>query len=236
MLNAFLQTSRSFIFMLFLPFPQILGAQTVTPVKNEAIYLQQVRQDSNRCMVELRSWLPGMVYDLRYARADNFTGKMLYKSGDLSFLRLPAAKALKKVQEELHSKGYELKIFDAYRPHEATVRIWELVGDERYAAHPSKGSHHNRGLAVDLTLICLASGKEVDMGTEFDHFSDTAHHSFPHLSLEVKLNRMLLRNVMEKHGFRALETEWWHYSWINDRDYEVLDVEFEKLKESSCGL
>jgi D-alanyl-D-alanine dipeptidase len=103
------------------------------------------------------------------------------------------------------------------------------VTDERYVANPTKASGHNRGLAVDLTIIHLKTGVELDMGTGFDHFSDTAHHSFTQLSPTVLQNRKLLKEVMQKYGFNFLETEWWHYYWPNDRNYDVLDLDFKKL-------
>ena len=107
--------------------------------------------------------------------------------------------------------------------------MWELIGDERYVANPAKGSGHNRGLAIDLTLI--KEGKEVAMGTGFDNFSDSANHEFSQLPEDVLHNRKRLKAVMEKHGFRALETEWWHYSWPNDRNYDVLDLRFKDLRK-----
>ena len=111
-------------------------------------------------------------------------------------------------------QGLGLKIWDAYRPYAATQLMWNLVKDERYVANPAKGSGHNRGLAVDVTLINLQTGKELDMGTPYDHFSDTAHQSFVRLATEdILQNRKLLQATMEAAGFTALETEWWHYYW-----------------------
>ena len=107
--------------------------------------------------------------------------------------------------------------------------MWKLIGDERYVANPAKGSGHNRGLSVDLTIVDVKTGIEVDMGTDFDHFSDTAHHDFHSLSDEVIRNRKWLKAMMEEQGFKALPTEWWHYSWPNNRDYEVLDLKHKKL-------
>ncbi|HEU4469576.1 MAG TPA: M15 family metallopeptidase [Flavisolibacter sp.] len=180
-------------------------------------------------MTELKAAVPGIVYDLRYAGTANFTGKKLYPRGDLGFMRLAPALALKQVQEALNKKGYGLKVFDAYRPHGATVKMWELVKDERYAANPAKGSGHNRGLAIDLTIIEMSSGKELDMGTGFDSFTDTAHHAFQQLPKKVLENRLLLKQAMEAAGFKPLSTEWWHYSWPNDRNYAVLDIPFRSL-------
>ena len=195
-------------------------------------YKKQVKTDSAKRMIELRELAPGIVYDLRYAGTDNFMRRMMYPAGTrITFLRQPAARALQKVQEELNGKGLGLKIFDAYRPYSVTVTFWELVKDEDYVAHPARGSGHNRGIAVDLTLVNLAAGTELEMGTGFDNFSDTAHHGFNKLTDETLRNRKLLRTLMEKHGFRAYEKEWWHYSWPEAGRFELLDIGFNKLKK-----
>ncbi|MBK6936945.1 MAG: M15 family metallopeptidase [Chitinophagaceae bacterium] len=176
-------------------------------------YKKQVNNDSLKKMVELKTVIPGLIYDLRYASINNFMNRLMYpKNTAVTFLRFPAVKALTNVQAELNKQGMGLKIFDAYRPYAVTVKFWELIKDERYVAHPTKGSGHNRGIAVDLTIINLTTGNELEMGTGFDNFSDTAHHSFTNLSAEVLQNRNLLRNLMEKNNFRIYPEEWWHYS------------------------
>lgn len=196
-------------------------------------YLQSVKLDSSKKMVELHSAMPGLVYDLRYAGTNNFMHRRMYaRNTRHTFMRNPAVDALKKVQLELNASAYGLKIFDAYRPYSVTVSFWELVKDERYVADPSKGSGHNRGLAVDLTIIHLGTGKELDMGTGFDNFTDTAHHTFTQLPEAVLANRKLLKQTMEKYGFTAFETEWWHYFWPNDRNYEILDIPFAELRKT----
>ena len=209
-----------------------LSGQSFIIVKKTKTYIQQTREDSLHKMIEVKTLLPAAVYDLRYATTDNFTKQQLYKQRNNTFLRLPAAAALANVQQELNTHGFGIKIFDAYRPYSVTKKMWELVKDGRYVAHPSKGSGHNRGLAIDLTLIDQASGKEADMGTGFDHFSDTAHHSFTALPQQVLNNRRLLKETMTRHGFLSLSTEWWHYSWPNDRNYAVLDLSFKELAKS----
>ena len=210
----------------------IAHAQVKT-VKNARIYRQQVNADSLQKMIEIKTFIPKVIYDLRYATTNNFTHTKLYESANSTFLRLPVALALQKVQKELNEKGYGLKIFDAYRPYTVTKKMWDLIHDDRYVADPSKGSGHNRGLAIDLTIIHLIDSSELDMGTGFDNFTDTAHHTFKNLDSTVLQNRTLLKRTMEKYGFKALETEWWHYSWPNDRNYEVLDIDFKKLAKSS---
>jgi D-alanyl-D-alanine dipeptidase len=204
-----------------------------TPVIDKHIdYLQSVSKDSSKKMIELHSAIPGLLYDLRYSTSNNFMHRTMYPENTrFTFLRAPAAYALAGVQQELNKNGYGLKIFDAYRPYSVTVSFWELVKDERYVANPAKGSGHNRGLAADLTIIELTTKKELDMGTGFDNFTDSAHHDFTQLPQPVLNNRKLLKEVMQKHGFVLFETEWWHYSWPNDRNYEVLDVSFKDLRK-----
>jgi D-alanyl-D-alanine dipeptidase len=195
-------------------------------------YRQLIRTDPAKKMVELRSLIPDLAYDLRYAGTNNFMQRRMYPANTRhTFLRKPAAEALAAVQQELKVKGYGLKIFDAYRPYSVTVSFWELVKDERYVANPSKGSGHNRGLAADLTIIDLKTGAALDMGTGFDNFTDTAHQGFTQLPPIVLQNRQLLKSTMVKHGFTPLETEWWHYYWPNDREYEVLNIPFRALQK-----
>jgi len=204
----------------------------VHPVKKPAIYWQQVKADSLHKMIEIKTFIPGVIYDLRYATTNNFTHTKLYKNGTSGFLRLPVVQALQKIQNDLTEKGYGIKIFDAYRPYAVTKKMWDLIHDDRYVADPAKGSGHNRGLSIDLTIVHLKDKSELDMGTGFDNFTDTAHHIFKELPLTVLQNRSLLKETMEKYGFKALDTEWWHYSWPNDRNYDVLDIDFKKLAKS----
>ena len=98
-------------------------------------------------------------------------------------------------------------------------------------ANPSKGSGHNRGIAVDLSIYDNKTGKELNMGTGFDNFSDTAHHSFTNLSESILENRRLLKSLMAKYGFRSYNEEWWHYSWPDASKFEILDIDFKKLKK-----
>src|SRR4051812_30308091 len=130
-------------------------------------------------MISLKSSVPLLVFDLRYATTNNFMHRRMYpaKTTD-TYLRLPAVKALLQVQQELNKKSLGLKVFDAYRPYSVTKKFWELVHDERYVADPKKGSGHNRGIAIDLTIVDLKTGKELNMGAGFDNFTDSAHHDF----------------------------------------------------------
>jgi D-alanyl-D-alanine dipeptidase len=218
------------VFLLAQSAPTETNAQVAVCRSRDSLE-RSIEQNAENRLVELKTRIPSLEYELRYASSNNFVGKPMYPTRTrVTFLRKPAAEALQKVQQELNSQGLGLKIWDAYRPYSVTVAFWELIRDERYVANPAKGSGHNRGIAIDLTLIEIASGKEIDMGTGFDHFSDTAHHSFNQLPIPVSSNRNLLRTTMEKHGFKYYEEEWWHYSWPDPSRFEVLDIPFEKLK------
>jgi D-alanyl-D-alanine dipeptidase len=133
---------------------------------------------------------------------------------------------------ELKKQQLSLKIWDAYRPYSVTLKMWELIHDDRYVADPAKGSGHNRGIAVDLTIISLKDGKELDMGTNFDNFTDTAHQDFKNLPENVLNNRKLLRNLMVANGFKIFDTEWWHY-YYGEGEFNILDVSFDELLKLS---
>ncbi|SDD33390.1 M15 family metallopeptidase [Niabella drilacis] len=196
-------------------------------------YREALRKNADNRMLELKSHIPGLVYDLRYATTHNFMHRQMYPHRTrTTFMRRPAAEALAAVQKELNRQGLGLKIFDAYRPFSVSEKFWELVKDERYVANPAKGSNHNRGTAVDLTLTDLKTGKELPMGTGFDNFTDSAHHSFTALPPQVLRNREQLRTVMQQHGFKALDSEWWHYTYATG-NFDVLDLSFRQLNKLS---
>jgi zinc D-Ala-D-Ala dipeptidase len=188
-----------------------------------------IETNSLKQMTDIKQLIPNIILDIRYATANNFMHKKLYKPVTTTFIRLPAAKALQQVQKELNLVGLGLKIFDAYRPYSVTEKMWEPIQDDRYVADPKKGSGHNRGIAVDLTIINVNTGEELPMGTGYDDFSDTAHHTFTALPGKILQNRKLLKDLMEKNGFKLFETEWWHYSLPNAKDFELLDIPFKKL-------
>jgi D-alanyl-D-alanine dipeptidase len=209
-------------------------AQDAKPLKiisTVTAYKALVKTDSDQQMVNLRQLMPNIVLDLRYGTINNFVGRIMYTElPSYTFMRLPAAKALAQVQKELNKLGYGLKIFDAYRPYAIQKKFWELVHDERYVANPAKGSGHNRGIAADLTIIDLKTKEELKMPTGFDNFTDSAHHDFINLPDDILKNRKLLKEIMEKYGFKEFATEWWHYSLPDPEKYEVLDLSFGELK------
>jgi zinc D-Ala-D-Ala dipeptidase len=202
-------------------------------INRAADFKKTVQSNSQKQLIDLKQLIPGICVALQYAGNDNFMGKSLYPASARAYLRQPAAHALAAVQKELNGRGLGLKIYDAYRPYSVTEAMWEPVKDDRYAANPNNGSGHNRGVAVDLTIINLQTNEVLDMGTGFDNFSDTAHHRFTALPAAVLANRQLLKTLMEQHGFKALETEWWHYALPNAPMYELLDLHFDTLQKIS---
>lgn len=201
-------------------------------IKEVAMYQETVKADSNKQMVEIKSYIPSIVYELKYASDKNFMRRNMYPmKTNYTFLRLPVVKALAAVQKELNEKGMGIKIWDAYRPYSVTERFWELVLNEKYVADPKKGSGHNRGIAVDLTIVYTHNGKEIQMPTGFDNFSDTAHYTFMNLPFDALQNRKMLRDVMEKNGFKAFDTEWWHFFLPDEKNYfEAMDIPFADFK------
>ena len=211
----------------------LLNKYGLLVIKDIAILQEEIALDSNKQMVDLQKAVPHIILDLKYGTTDNFMHQQLYQDISVTYLRKPAANALKEIVEDLQKLHLTLKIFDAYRPYYITQKMWEMIKDDRYAADPSKGSGHNRGIAVDLTLIDLHSKKELPMGTGFDNFSDTAHQDFTDLPGQILKNRNILKNIMEKYGFIGLETEWWHFYLPNSSSYELLDLSFAQLKTLS---
>lgn len=160
--------------------------------------------------------------DMKYATADNFLGQKVYDSARC-FLRPKTAERLQNAAQAAQAKGYQLKIFDCYRPLSIQKKMWALHPGSPYIADPAKGSKHNRGGAVDLTLS--KDGVEVDMGTPFDDFSEKSHPDYSGVSEGVQANRKLLAEIMQGAGFIPISVEWWHFDDSEWQGYEVMDVQ-----------
>jgi D-alanyl-D-alanine dipeptidase len=191
-------------------------------------YANQVKLNPNKALVEIVKYIPGIQLDIRYATTNNFMHQRMYTQAR-AFTRLPVAKALKTVQAELNAKGLGLKIYDAYRPYTVTEKFYAKASNKNFVASPKKGSRHNRGCAIDLTLIDLKTSKELAMPTPFDSFSPKASANYPDLPQAIIQNRELLRSVMEQHGFKILYNEWWHFDFKGWKSFELLDVPFDHL-------
>jgi zinc D-Ala-D-Ala dipeptidase len=178
-------------------------------------------------LVDVHSVNPHIVLDIRYVTANNFTKQVLYPR-PRCFLRKSVAEKLSRAQAELERMGRGLKVFDCYRPLSVQRKMWALVPDERYVADPAKGSRHNRGAAVDVTMV-RRDGTEFDMPTAFDDFSARAHRDYMQLPAPVIQNRALLETVMVRAGFVPLPTEWWHFDAKGWQSFPVLDIDFSQL-------
>lgn len=193
-------------------------------------YNKLVAENPEKTFVDIEKIIPGIKLDIRYATKNNFTKQQIYQS-PMAFVRKPVAEALLKIQAELKNKGLALKIYDAYRPYSATVKFYEVYPDKEFVASPKTGSVHNRGCAVDLSLINIKTGKELEMPTPFDDFTEKAAHTYMDLPAKAIENRKLLKDIMTKYGFIQYDSEWWHYSYKEWEDFELMDISFEELKQ-----
>jgi D-alanyl-D-alanine dipeptidase len=204
----------------------IAAACATTPhppvVHSTAEYDRLVAADPDKRLVEITD----IPRDVRYATTNNFMHAKLYPVSKV-MLRRPAAIALHEVERELAHDGLGLKIFDGYRPYRVTVRMWKPIRNPDFVADPAKGSRHNRGAAGDLTLIDLRTGRELPMPTGYDDFTPRARQDFNDLPAEAIANRARLREVMTKHGFDPLPSEWWHFDFRGWERFELLDLPLE---------
>ncbi len=181
-------------------------------------------------LAELAVLEPTIRLDVRYARSDNFLGRPVYRQAR-AFLQRPAAEALARAHRKLAEKGYGVLVFDGYRPWAVTKAFWDATPEEKklFVANPKRGSRHNRGCSVDLTLYHLDTGRAADMGSGYDEFSPRSYATWEGGTKEQLGNRDLLRGTMEREGFFVYPWEWWHFDFKDWRDYPLLDVPFEKL-------
>ncbi len=209
-----------------------LSAQNKYGLKAQTFkaYAESIRSNPEKELIDLEKFIPDIVLDIRYATTNNFTGERIYNLAK-AYARRPVAEALKKVQSDLKAQGLGVKIFDGYRPYKATVKFYEVYRDTTYVASPYRGSRHNRGCALDLTLINLKTGEELKMPTGYDSFSKDAWPTTPVKDPVARKNRTLLINAMQKHGFRVNSSEWWHFDFVGWKKFEVLDIDFEELEK-----
>jgi len=179
------------------------------------------RKIPENAFVKVKTLDTNIVLDIRYATTNNFTKTQLYDC-EQCLLRYSVAKDLVLANKEFMENGVKIKIFDGYRPHSVQYKMWEVVPNINYVANPDKGSIHNRGGAVDVSLVDFEN-QDVDMGTEYDFFGKEAFHAYIDFSDTVLQNRLLLKNILQKHNFSAIKTEWWHYSHRSCMLYEISD-------------
>ncbi|MCC7475196.1 MAG: serine hydrolase [Pirellulales bacterium] len=182
-------------------------------------------------LVELIALDPSIKFDIRYATKNNFLGTEFYKEAR-AFMQRPAAEALVRVHKNLMKKGYGLVVYDAYRPWYVTKMFWEgTAGDQhKFVADPSQGSKHNRGCAVDVTLVELKTGKAVEMVSGYDEMSFRSYPFYPGGASNSRWYRSLLRDAMLEEGFTGYETEWWHFDYKDWEQYPIGTVSFEEIQ------
>jgi len=181
-------------------------------------------------LVDLTSLDPGIKLDVRYATDRNFVGRPVY-SETRAFLQRPAAEALLRAHRALRSRGYGVLVFDGYRPWSVTKLFWDLTppAKREFVADPRKGSKHNRGCAVDMSLYDLATGHEAEMPSAYDETSERASPDYAGGTPEQRARRDLLRAAMEKEGSTVEPNEWWHFNFRDWKSYPILDVPFEAI-------
>ena len=181
-------------------------------------------------LVELTKLDKSIKLDIRYATSNNFVGKAVYPEAR-AFLQRPAAKAVVHVNKELRKEGLGLVIFDGYRPWSITKLFWEVVPEDKriFVADPTKGSKHNRGCAVDLSIYDLKTGKEIPMPSGFDEFTERASPDYNGGTDEERRNRDKLRHLMEAAGFTVNPNEWWHFDYNGWQEYAIYDIAFDAV-------
>jgi zinc D-Ala-D-Ala dipeptidase len=181
-------------------------------------------------LVELVRVEPSIRLDVRYATPNNFVGRPVYRQARV-FLQRPAAEAVARAHRGLAGRGYGLLVFDGYRPWSVTRMFWLVTPPHlrEFVADPRKGSRHNRGCAVDLTLLDLATGREVEMPTAYDDFTEKAAQDYAGATPAAAAHRKILRDALLAEGFSVYPSEWWHFDYDDWEEYPILDVPFESL-------
>lgn len=178
-------------------------------------------------LVDIKAINKNIALDIRYATANNFLKKKLYPEARC-ILRYGVAKKLSLVQQDLARNKLSLKVYDCYRPLAVQKAMWKIRPDERYVGNPARGSRHNRGAAVDATLI-NSNGKELEMPSTFDAFTPASSRDYSGGSVQSRKNRQILEDAMKKQGFVGLKTEWWHFDAPGWDKYAVMDLPFHQI-------
>ena len=181
-------------------------------------------------LVDLARFDKTLRLDVRYATPNNFLGRAVYPRAR-AFLQKDAAEALARANQRLRQRGYGIIVFDGYRPWSVTKTFWDETPPEKraFVSDPSKGSRHNRGAAVDVSLFDVRTGREAEMPSGYDDFSERAHPAYAGGTEESRRLRDELRRAMEAEGFTVYENEWWHFDYKTWREYPILDVPFGEL-------
>ena len=204
-------------------------------VKGPKVYEKIVKADPDNQLVDLREIIPDAIFDVRYATANNLIGRPLYPTADV-FMRKPAALALRQVHENLKQLGFGLVFHDGYRPYEITELFYEVIKDTTYVADPRKGSRHNRGMAIDLSMFDRKTGQMVKMPSEYDETTQRAHHDYQEGDVEALQNRQILKDAMLDVGFQIYPFEWWHYDFKGWDQCQTYDIWHKKIRKVNKKL
>ncbi len=182
-------------------------------------------------LVELIKLDSTIKLDIRYATANNFMKRRMYTEAR-AFLQRPAAEALVRAHARLKASGFGILVFDGYRPWSVTREFWDKTPrpKRKFVANPKKGSKHNRGCAVDCSLYDVKTGREIDMPSPYDDFTNKAAANYAGGTEQQRTARQLLRATLEAEGFTVNPDEWWHFDYKDWKEYRVMNVPFEKLK------
>jgi len=192
----------------------VVASSTLNLNENKEVILNNIIVNDTS-FVNLKDYSNDFVYDMKYAAEDNFLKSKVYDCVEC-YLRLKTAKALIKANGKFMKLGYKIKLYDCYRPLDVQKKMWAIVSNPNYVADPRKGSIHNRGGAVDISLVDI-NGKELDMGTSFDFFGPEASHDYKNFSKEILENRSLFKRIMISAKFQSFDSEWWHYNLKNSK-------------------
>lgn len=203
------EVMRRIIYILFLCF-LFSCKSTYLDSKKSPVLLDITKEVDSNAFVNLRNYSKDFVFDMKYATSDNFLKEKVYPC-DECFLRVKTVKALLEANQSFLTKGFRIKLYDCYRPKSIQKKMFQLVPDANFVANPKKGSIHNRGGAVDISLVDSLR-VEVNMGTKFDFFGEEASHNYQNLSQEILANRKFLKEIMQQHNFKSFDSEWWHYN------------------------
>jgi len=220
------------LFLLVLLVIVACGKQNKYGLKTTGLdeYRASLESNPDKELVNLAEVAPHIALEIGYATEKNFTGKQIYTLAR-AYARKPVAEALKRAEADFNAMGYGIKVYDAYRPYKATVKFYEEYHDTTYVASPYRGSRHNRGCALDMTLIDLNTGEELAMPTAWDAFDPQAWPTAEVADSVVRNNRNMLIAVMVRNGFSVYEHEWWHYDFNGWEAFEVMDIDFEELEK-----
>ena len=180
---------------------------------SKEIVLNDTKPIDDTTFVNLKDYSKDFVYEMRYATKNNFLKQKVYDCASC-YLRLKTVKSLVRANDDFMKKGFKIKIYDCYRPLDVQKKMWKIVSDPNYVANPAKGSIHNRGGAVDISLVDNKD-KNLDMGTDFDFFGKEAAHDFKGLSDTIVKNRIFLKTIMIQNNFKIFDSEWWHYNLVD---------------------